>query len=230
MPDQMVDRMATSSMGPTSSNNAISMGPADPDSLADDESTRLEEPEEAELISVPLLGRRTIVTHQRILFTLLSMALVVLGSVAVFAVRQADTVAQQVAGTGQSLMQSQRLAKSVSQALVGSAQAFPDVKESADVLAKTRARPAQRRRGIAPAAGAGRVPGRRGEDRSADGARREERRHRDGPAEDPDAGGQRPAHHQPPVLRPAGNRRNRVVAQAAAERAPGRKSPQPASW
>ena len=34
-------------------------------------------------------------------------------------------------------MQSQRLAKSVSQALVGSPQAFPDVKESADVLAKT---------------------------------------------------------------------------------------------
>ena len=33
-------------------------------------------------------------------------------------------------------MQSQRLAKSVSQALVGSAQAFPDVKESAGVLAK----------------------------------------------------------------------------------------------
>ena len=137
MPDQMADPMAASSMGPTSSNNAISMGPADPDSVADDESTRLEEPAEAELISVPLLGRRSIVTHQRILFTLLSMALVVLGSVAIFAVRQADTVAQQVAGTGQSLMQSQRLAKSVSQALVGSAQAFPDVKESADVLAKT---------------------------------------------------------------------------------------------
>jgi len=52
-------------------------------------------------------------------------------------VSQADKLAQQVAGTGQSLMQSQRLAKSVSQALVGSAQAFPDVKESADVLART---------------------------------------------------------------------------------------------
>jgi twitching motility protein PilJ len=62
---------------------------------------------------------------------------VVLGAVTVFALNQADRVAQQVAGTGQSLMQSQRLAKSVSQALVGSAQAFPDVKESADVLAKT---------------------------------------------------------------------------------------------
>ncbi len=110
---------------------------ADPDSVADDSVVPLEPAHEAELISVPLLGRRTIVTHQRVLFTLLGLSLVVLGSVAVFAVRQADTVAQQVAGTGQSLMQSQRLAKSVSQALVGSAQAFPDVKESADVLART---------------------------------------------------------------------------------------------
>jgi twitching motility protein PilJ len=62
---------------------------------------------------------------------------VVLGSVAIFAVNQADKVAQQVAGTGTSLMQSQRLAKSVSQALIGSPQAFPDVKESAEVLAST---------------------------------------------------------------------------------------------
>ena len=138
MPDPSIDPMSSRSMGVTSSNNAISMGPADPDSVADDDSIApLESAEEAELISVPLLGRRTIVTHQRILFTLLALALVVLGSVAIFAVRQADTVAQQMAGTGQSLMQSQRLAKSVSQALVGSAQAFPDVKESADVLAKT---------------------------------------------------------------------------------------------
>jgi len=137
MPDPTVDPLATGSMEAT---NAISMAqaePADPDSVTDDSIVPLESADEAELISVPLLGRRTIVTHQRILFTLLALALVVLGSVAIFAVNQADKVAQQVAGTGQSLMQSQRLAKSVSQALVGSAQAFPDVKESADVLAKT---------------------------------------------------------------------------------------------
>ncbi|WP_332826580.1 methyl-accepting chemotaxis protein [Ramlibacter sp.] len=105
------------------------------DTLDDDSITQ--EVDEAELISVPLFGRRTTATHQRILFTLLSFALVVLGSVAIFAVNQADKVAQQVAGTGNSLMQSQRLAKSVSQALIGSPQAFPDVRESADVLART---------------------------------------------------------------------------------------------
>ena len=133
MPDASVDPMAADARA-----SARAIAPPDPDSIADADSVApLDSIDEAELISVPLLGRRTIITHQRILFTLLALALVVLGSVAVFAVRQADTVAQQVAGTGQSLMQSQRLAKSVSQALVGSAQAFPDVKESADVLART---------------------------------------------------------------------------------------------
>ena len=92
---------------------------------------------DGEVLALPLLGRRTIGQHQRILVTALAIAVVALGGVTFFALNQADKVAQQVAATGQSLMQSQRLAKSVSQALVGSAQAFPDVRESADVLAKT---------------------------------------------------------------------------------------------
>ena len=51
---------------------------------------------------------------------------------------QSDRVAQQLGATGQSLMQSQRLAKSVSQAVVGSAaRPFPDVSESAGILAKS---------------------------------------------------------------------------------------------
>ncbi|WP_414693824.1 methyl-accepting chemotaxis protein [Polaromonas sp.] len=93
--------------------------------------------EKVELLSLPVLGRRRMGTHQRVLVTLMTLAAIVLASVTFFALSQADQVAQQVAATGQSLMQSQRLAKSVSQALVGSAQAFPDVKESSDVLAKT---------------------------------------------------------------------------------------------
>lgn len=90
-----------------------------------------------ELLRLPLLGRRTIGQHQRVLVFFLAVAVAVLGTVTFLALSQADKVAQQVAATGQSLMQSQRLAKSVSQALVGSAQAFPDVRESSDVLAKT---------------------------------------------------------------------------------------------
>jgi twitching motility protein PilJ len=105
--------------------------------------SRMATPEEAaaienpDLLMLPILGRRTIAQHQRILLILLGVSVLVLGGVAYRALSQADTVAQQVAATGQSLMQSQRLAKSVSQALVGSAQAFPDVKESSDVMAKT---------------------------------------------------------------------------------------------
>lgn len=91
----------------------------------------------ADLLSLPLLGRRTIGQHQRILVFFLAVSVAVLGTVTFLALNQADKVAQQVAATGQSLMQSQRLAKSVSQALVGSAQAFPDVRESSEVLSKT---------------------------------------------------------------------------------------------
>jgi twitching motility protein PilJ len=93
--------------------------------------------EDAELVSVPLLGRRTIVQHQRILFILLAFSLVVLGAVSRVRAESgrpgrpaggrhravADAVATPgqigIAGAG------------------GEAQAFPDVKESADVLAKT---------------------------------------------------------------------------------------------
>ncbi len=92
---------------------------------------------EGELISIPVLGRRTVVQHQRTLFTLLGGALVVLAAVTFIVLNQSDRVAQQLGATGQSLMQSQRLAKSVSQAVVGSAQAFPDVSDSAGILSKS---------------------------------------------------------------------------------------------
>ncbi len=91
----------------------------------------------SDLISVPVLGRRTVVQHQRLLALLLGVSLVALASVAFVGLNGADKVAQQVSATGQSLMQSQRLAKSVSQALVGVPQAFPEVAESSSILAKT---------------------------------------------------------------------------------------------
>ncbi len=93
--------------------------------------------ENPDLLKLPVLGNRTIAQHQRTLLILLGLSVLVLALVAYRALSQADTVAQEITATGQSLMQSQRLAKSVSQALVGSPQAFPDVKESAGVLAKT---------------------------------------------------------------------------------------------
>ena len=62
------------------------------------------------------------------------------------ALSAANRGATQVGASGQALMQSQRLAKSVSQALVGSAAAFPEVRESVRGAGAERARPAGRRR------------------------------------------------------------------------------------
>lgn len=91
---------------------------------------------DADLIALPVLGQATAAAHQRRLLMLLALGVVVLAVIAGWVLQQADRTAQQLAATGQSLMQSQRLAKSVSQALVGSPQAFPDVVESSGVLAR----------------------------------------------------------------------------------------------
>lgn len=98
-----------------------------------------EEPEDlsSDSVTLPLLGKKTVLQHQRVLSIMLGVSLVVLAGVTVFALSQGDRVAQQIEATGNSLMQSQRLAKSVSQALVGGAQAFPDVAESSGVLVKS---------------------------------------------------------------------------------------------
>jgi twitching motility protein PilJ len=91
----------------------------------------------SDLVALPVLGERSVADHQRILIVLFLGALVVLAVVAFYGLARSERVAQQLGATGQALMQSQRLAKSVSQALVGSSQAFPDVVESASVLGKT---------------------------------------------------------------------------------------------
>ena len=99
----------------------------------------LDEPEGAALpaddtFAVPLLGARSAAQHQRLLSILLALALVVLAAMVYWTVSQTDRGARQVGAIGQSLMQSQRLAKSVSQALVGSPEAFPELKESSAAL------------------------------------------------------------------------------------------------
>ncbi|OYT93374.1 MAG: chemotaxis protein [Burkholderiales bacterium PBB3] len=90
-----------------------------------------------DLVTLPILGARSVSEHQRTLAIVFGAALVILIVVTLLALNRSDRVAKQLGATGQALMQSQRLAKSVSQALVGSAQAFPDVSDSVAVLAKT---------------------------------------------------------------------------------------------
>jgi twitching motility protein PilJ len=90
-----------------------------------------------EQITLPVLGKKTIVQHQRTLAMLLGVSLLLLAIVTVLGLGQSDRAAQQLSAVGQSLMQSQRLAKSVSQALVGDVRAFPDVAQSSQVLTKS---------------------------------------------------------------------------------------------
>ena len=125
-PDASVDPIATVQMP-----NSTSQSAADPARAA---SVKEAAKGADDQITLPVLGAATVVQHQRRLSILLGLSLLALIGVTVYALNQTDRVAQQLGATGQSLMQSQRLAKSVSQALVGAAQAFPDVSESSGVL------------------------------------------------------------------------------------------------
>ena len=117
--------MAFDSHGPTDSTVMVST---------------IDEPEEQalpaeEAFAVPLLGTRSAAAHQRVLSILLALSLIALAAMVYWTVSQTDRGAQQVGAIGQSLMQSQRLAKSVSQVLIGSPEAFPELKESSTALA-----------------------------------------------------------------------------------------------
>ncbi|MFL6696157.1 MAG: methyl-accepting chemotaxis protein [Vitreoscilla sp.] len=84
---------------------------------------------------LPLIGRRSVSYQQRFVFTLTALGIVGLLAAGAGAFNAANQHSQQVEATGAALMQSQRLAKSVSQAMIGSPAAFPEVKESGTVLA-----------------------------------------------------------------------------------------------
>src|SRR5512134_1393001 len=85
--------------------------------------------------TLPIIGSKTVPEQQRILggVVLLGLLALVLGMV--LSLNAASRGAKQVSAVGQALMQSQRLAKSVTQAFVGSPQAFPEVRDASTVLA-----------------------------------------------------------------------------------------------
>ncbi len=85
--------------------------------------------------ALPLIGHLPLERQQRVLFGAVVVGALGLVISAFLAVNAADRRATQAAATGQALMQSQRLAKSVSQALVGGQQAFPEVADSSKILA-----------------------------------------------------------------------------------------------
>ncbi|HEY1103250.1 MAG TPA: methyl-accepting chemotaxis protein [Burkholderiaceae bacterium] len=144
-PDTPVDDSTSSPASVYSSSVDSQQSQQTPDTVSDTSGdpteSRLADPDDAadaaDQLTLPLLGTRSIAAQQRLLTRLFVGALLFLGLVVFYTLSQNNRVNQQVAATGQSLMQSQRLAKSISQALVGSETAFADVKESAQVLATT---------------------------------------------------------------------------------------------
>ncbi len=85
--------------------------------------------------ALPLIGQRPLEQQQRILGGMLGLGLLLLVLTTVLALNAANRNAAQVGAVGHAQMQSQRLAKAMSQAMVGNVPAFGEVSESANVLA-----------------------------------------------------------------------------------------------
>jgi twitching motility protein PilJ len=129
------DAMPQSGDGASRSPSIISS--ETPSEIADFTETRLQDSDTGAAplgAALPLIGNRPAAEQQRILLAVLGVGLVGLIVLTILSFVSAGRGSSQVAASGQALMQSQRLAKSVSQALTGNPTAFPEVKESAEVL------------------------------------------------------------------------------------------------
>ena len=85
---------------------------------------------------LPVIGEWPLARQQRTGLIMFGVGLVGLLLTALVVLTLSGRTATQVSAAGQAQTQSQRLAKSVSQALVGSAAAFPEVKDSIDTLTR----------------------------------------------------------------------------------------------
>ncbi len=85
---------------------------------------------------LPFIGNQPVAMQQRILFGMVVFGMLLLTAAIVLGIGASNRAAVQIGATGQAQMQSQRLAKSVTQALVGSIPAFAEVRDSSQVLAK----------------------------------------------------------------------------------------------
>ena len=87
--------------------------------------------------ALPFIGGKPLATQQRILGAVIVAGIVGLLLMLFLALDSANKSAAQLNASGQALMQSQRLAKSVSQAAIGNAKAFGEVRESSEALSRT---------------------------------------------------------------------------------------------
>ncbi|HOM12447.1 MAG TPA: methyl-accepting chemotaxis protein [Rubrivivax sp.] len=86
--------------------------------------------------SLPLIGRLRPAQQQPVLFGMVGAGLLGLAASVLLALGAASSSGERAGAAGQALMESQRLAKSVSQAVAGVPSAFAEVKDSAAVLTR----------------------------------------------------------------------------------------------
>ncbi len=84
--------------------------------------------------SLPLIGKYPLAQQQRMLLVLLIIAVILVGLGLTITLRLAANSAKRLDIAGDALMQSQRVAKSISAALLGSNESFGELKTSADML------------------------------------------------------------------------------------------------
>jgi twitching motility protein PilJ len=129
-----------STTAPTSADSSIISEVAPSELAGDFGDTRIQlhggEAVAAAAPALPLIGHMPPEAQQRVLFFVTGGGLLLLVLAVLLGLSAADRSALQLGATGQAQMQSQRLAKSVTQALVGVPSAFAEVKESSEVLAK----------------------------------------------------------------------------------------------
>lgn len=90
----------------------------------------------SELVNLPILGKATADAHQKRLGLVLAIALVLIVGLTWFTLGRSNQVAKQVSIAGDAVTESQRLAKSITQAVVGNPKAFKEMKTSATELGK----------------------------------------------------------------------------------------------
>ena len=90
---------------------------------------------EQDNITLPIFGTGSVNSHQRKLLVILVISGMALVASFGWVLRENDRAAQQVAATGQALMQARRVARSGTQALLGVPHAFIELKNSVQVFA-----------------------------------------------------------------------------------------------
>ena len=141
-PMEATVRLGQSRLDPAASGDGDSsiISEASPSELAGDfgESRHLDTEGDAEPVSsgLPVIGGWPLARQQRALAIAFGLGLAGLLVTAALALAASSRGATQVAAAGQATTQSQRLAKSVSQALAGIATSFPELQESSAVLAR----------------------------------------------------------------------------------------------